>query len=101
MHILQKTAAVILAAFICVSPGMASAVSQHPEQLVKKKDAVISKDQAKKIALTTIPGRITKISLKKDDGRLVYKVIVLMNGSEHKIKIDAITGKVLKVKHKD
>ncbi|MCD7035413.1 PepSY domain-containing protein [Metabacillus sp. GX 13764] len=100
MKIIQKTAAVLFAASICSAPLTVNAANLPAEQ--SKDEAAISADQAKKIALKEIPGQITKIALKKDeDGVLVYKIKILKDGQEFKIKIDAQTGKLLKMKNKD
>ncbi|MFY4776135.1 PepSY domain-containing protein [Metabacillus sp. RGM 3146] len=102
MHFSGKLTAAALASLFCTLPFTASTAAIYPAPLVNSQSSAISMDQAKKIALKETPGKIIKIALKTDeDGRLVYKVIVLSNGAEHKIKIDARTGQVLKVKNKD
>lgn len=93
--------AAALGSMFCLFPLADCTAAALPAPQTSNQSTVISMDQAKKIALKDTPGKVIKIALKTDsDGRLVYKVIILSNNAEHKIKIDARTGQVLKVKNK-
>lgn len=56
-------------------------------------------EQANEIALQRVPGQVVKSELEFDDGILIYEVdIRTMEGHKYEVKIDAVTGEVLKVK---
>ena len=55
----------------------------------------IGYEQAKKIALSKFSGKIVKIELDEDDGRLIYEVEMKKGKREAVIEIDAYTGKIL------
>ena len=62
----------------------------------------ISLDEAKKKALAEVNGTITEAELDDDDNRLLYEIkIQTSNYREAEVKIDAATGKVLKVEMDD
>lgn len=66
---------------------------QHPQY------RKISMEQANEIALQRVPGQVVKSELEFDDGILIYEVdIRTMEGHKYEVKIDAVTGEVLKVK---
>ncbi|ARK23120.1 peptidase [Sporosarcina sp. P26b] len=66
---------------------------QHPQY------RRISMEQANEIALQRVPGQVVKSELEFDDGILIYEVdIRTMEGHKYEVKIDAVTGEVLKVK---
>ena len=56
-------------------------------------------EQANEIALQRVPGVVVKSELEFDDGMLIYEVdIRTAEGHKYEVKIDAVTGEVLKVK---
>lgn len=55
---------------------------------------IIGAEEAKSIALSLANGNIIGFTL-QDDGRLIYKVEVELDGVEHLVKIDAYTGEVI------
>jgi uncharacterized membrane protein YkoI len=57
--------------------------------------AIISLEEAKKIALGAFSGEIEDIELDKEDGRLIYEVEIERGDKEAKIEIDAYTGEVI------
>lgn len=66
---------------------------QHPQY------RRISMEQANEIALQRVPGQVVKSELEFDDGMLIYEVdIRTAEGHKYEVKIDAVTGEVLKVK---
>ncbi|MEP7039431.1 MAG: PepSY domain-containing protein [Acidobacteriota bacterium] len=61
------------------------------------KDAKITMEQARAIALKRVPGTITEEDLEKEKGRLQYAFDIKdANGKVFDVEIDAKTGKVLK-----
>ncbi|PIC84309.1 peptidase [Sporosarcina sp. P1] len=66
---------------------------QHPQY------RRISMEQANEIALQRVRGEVVKSELEFDDGMLIYEVdIRTAEGHKYEVKIDAVTGEVLKVK---
>lgn len=65
-----------------------------PEKSVNKQK-LISKEQAKKIALSKFNGKFEEIELDKDDGRLKYEIELKNGNQEAEIEIDAYTGEIL------
>lgn len=66
---------------------------QHPQY------RRISMEQANEIALQRVPGQVVKSELEFDDGMMIYEVdIRTVEGYKYEVKIDAVTGEVLKVK---
>ena len=59
------------------------------------KQKLISKEQAKKIALSKFNGKFEEIELDKDDGRLKYEIEMKNGNQEAEIEIDAYTGEIL------
>lgn len=56
-------------------------------------------EQANEIALQRVPGHVIKSELDYDDGMLLYEIDVRANdGQKYEVKIDAVTGEVLRVK---
>jgi uncharacterized membrane protein YkoI len=61
------------------------------------KEAKITMEQAKEIALKRVPGTITDQDLEKERGKLMYSFDIRdANGKVFDVEIDAKTGKVLK-----
>ena len=56
---------------------------------------MISSDQAKKIALNKVNGKIVEFELDEDDGRLIYEIEIKKDGREYNLEIDAYTGKII------
>ena len=60
----------------------------------------IGRDRAREIALGRVPGadasHVVKLKQDRDDGRLLYEVEILYNGTEYELEIDAADGTVLK-----
>lgn len=74
---------------------------EYEWELVTKtsgKSSYIGTSQAKKIALSQVPGAtVKKVELDKDDGVAVYEVELISGQYEYEIKIDAKTGKILEI----
>jgi uncharacterized membrane protein YkoI len=75
-----------------------SEASQKANQAKYAKEAKITMDAAKAIALREKPGTITDQELEKEHGKLLYSFDVRdASGKVFDIEVDAKTGKVLKV----
>lgn len=66
---------------------------QHPQyRSVSLEDAIA-------IALQRVPGVVVKAELDNDDGLLLYEIdIRTETGMKYEVKVNAITGEVIKVK---
>lgn len=65
-------------------------------------EAKISYERAKEIAIAKVGGGTVKeIELDYEKGRLVYEAEVKYNWREYEIKIDAVTGEIVKFKTDD
>ena len=59
----------------------------------------ISMNRAIEIALQRVPGEVVKAELEFDDGVLQYEIEIRTNeGIKYEVKVDAVTGNVLRVK---
>lgn len=58
---------------------------------------VITAAQASSIASGAVKGTVEEIELEKENGNAVYSVEILNEEGEHDIKVDAYTGKILKI----
>ncbi|NLJ58502.1 MAG: peptidase [Tissierellia bacterium] len=53
---------------------------------------------AVEIALQRVPGQVIEVELDtKSDGRLIYEVEIRTNSGVYEVKINAITGEIIKV----
>ncbi|MFJ5624206.1 PepSY domain-containing protein [Peribacillus loiseleuriae] len=69
---------------------------------LKNVSPAISVENAKKTALANVKGTVTKTELDSDHNRLAYEIKLMTdNGSKAEVKVDATTGKVLKVEIED
>lgn len=59
--------------------------------------SAINMDQAKKIALEKINGKIIYANIEDDDGKKKFEIIVQAKDGTYEIEIDQATGKVLEV----
>lgn len=61
----------------------------------------ISQDKAREIALAQVPGatakNMTKLTLDRDDGRLIYEIEIKYNGMEYDFEINAADGAILEM----
>ena len=61
------------------------------------KKVVISKDEAKKIALAEFDGTIKELDLDEDDDRLIYEIEIESANGEAEMDIDAYTGEIISI----
>jgi len=59
------------------------------------KQAIISIEEAKRIALEEFSGKIDDIDLDIEDGRLIYEVEIERGDEEAEMEIDAYTGEII------
>lgn len=73
---------------------------QEPKTEKKKtsegKETIIDRNREVQIALAKFPGKVEKVELDDDDGRLIYEIEIENGDKEAKFDIDAKTGKILK-----
>ncbi|GAA0361256.1 PepSY domain-containing protein [Bacillus horti] len=58
----------------------------------------MSIDEASKIVTDKYPGNVTEVELEKERGKLVYEIDLKGPQGEYDVKLDAVTGEILKVK---
>ena len=64
--------------------------------------AKITEAESKAIALQKVPGTVTEVELEDEDGTIIYGVEVqVKDGSKQDVKVDAQTGKIVKVENDD
>ncbi|AST07049.1 hypothetical protein AF2641_09290 [Anoxybacillus flavithermus] len=61
----------------------------------------ITKEEATNIALHEVRGKVTEANVEKDSDEAVYSVTIQTNKGKQEVKIDAETGKVVKVEADD
>ncbi|WP_413375173.1 PepSY domain-containing protein [Alkalihalobacillus sp. 1P02AB] len=74
-----------------------STVQNNGETTTQKKDGLITKEEAKKAALSVLDGDIKEVERDKEDGRLIYEVEVLFEGEEYDFDIDTYTAEVIEI----
>lgn len=73
-------------------------VSDQQEQQLLEKEAKITAEESTTIALKEVKGQVTDTELEDEDGTVVFGVEITDDqGKKHDVKVDAKTGKVLKV----
>ncbi|MFJ8235876.1 PepSY domain-containing protein [Ureibacillus sp. NPDC094379] len=74
--------------------------SENQAELAKQ--AEITEQDATKIALEKVPGKVNEVELENEDGLIVYEFeIVGEDGSEQDLEVDAKTGEIVKVEADD
>jgi uncharacterized membrane protein YkoI len=77
--------------------GMAGEVKDPPKQKRTQTAAKLSVEQAKEIALKTMPGEVTSVDIEKKRGRNVYVVEIQTAKGEKDVLVDIQTGDVVGV----
>src|SRR5699024_8831925 len=67
----------------------------HDNKNNKAFESIISADEAMKIAIEAVGGKVSEIELDEDDHRYEYEIDVKTNDGEVEMTIDAVTGKIL------
>ena len=74
--------------------------TQNQAELAKQ--AKITEEEATKTALEKVPGTVNEVELEDEDGTIVYGFeIVSTDGTQQDVKVDAQTGKIVKVEADD
>ena len=97
----SNLALLALVAVLGVTPAlMASGTSKAPTQAELQKEAKISMEKARAIALKRVPGgKIESAELEREHGKLIYSFdIKTTKPGVTEVNVDAITGKVLSSK---
>ena len=81
---------------------MIKEVNDNQDQVTLAKQAKITEAESKTIALKQVPGTVTDVELEDEDGTVVYGVEVqAKDGSKQDVKVNAQTGKIVKVDNGD
>ncbi|MFD1608408.1 PepSY domain-containing protein [Oceanobacillus luteolus] len=62
---------------------------------------IISADEAKKIAMDQVGGKVVELELDEDDNRYEYEIELETNRGEVEMVIDALTGEILEIDFED
>jgi uncharacterized membrane protein YkoI len=88
-----------LLAILLLAPAMAAAQAQQqpsPPTELTPPGAKITEEQAKKIALERIPGKVTDVTIERKRGKNVYVVeIQSPEQGEKDVLIDMVTGQII------
>lgn len=93
----MKTAAFALCAALACAPAVLAAAHETQAQL--QKEAKISMEKAKMIALKTAPGKIKSAELEREHGKLIYSFDINTNKGVTEVNVDALNGKVVGTQH--
>ena len=76
--------------------------NEDQSQAELAKQVKITEEEATKIALEKVPGTVNEVELEDEDGTIVYGFeIVSTDGTQQDVKVDAQTGKIVKVEADD
>jgi Peptidase propeptide and YPEB domain len=64
-------------------------------QSALSKEAKITMEQAKKVALAKEAGKIKESELEREKGRLIYSFDIKMADGIHEVNVDAMTGEIV------
>jgi uncharacterized membrane protein YkoI len=88
----------LLASLLLVAPAVAVVQAQQPGPSKERAPpaATITEEQAKKIALERIPGKVTDVVIEKKRGKNVYVIeIQSPEQGEKDVFVDIETGKIV------
>ena len=88
----------LLASLLLVAPAVAVVQAQQPGPSKERAPpaAKITEEQAKKIALERIPGKVTDVAIEKKGGKNVYVIeIQSTEQGEKDVFVDTETGKII------
>jgi uncharacterized membrane protein YkoI len=88
----------LLASLLLVAPAVAVVQAQQPGPSKERAQpaAKITEEQAKKIALERIPGKVTDVAIEKKGGKNVYVIeIQSPEQGEKDVFVDIETGKII------
>jgi uncharacterized membrane protein YkoI len=88
----------LLASLLLVAPAVVVVQAQQPGPAKERAPlaAKITEEQAKKIALERIPGKVTDVAIEKKGGKNVYVIeIQSPEQGEKDVFVDIETGKII------
>ena len=81
--------------FSCASRGRRAGAATEPSKGRAQPAAKITEEQAKKIALEQIPGKVTDVTIEKKGGKNVYVIEIQSPDQGEKDVVDIETGKII------
>jgi uncharacterized membrane protein YkoI len=107
---MKRTIAVFtLAGALAVTPALLASpetkktetteVKKVETQADLQKEAKISMDAAKEIALKKVPGKIKSSELEREHGKLIYSFDITTKKGVTEVNVDAITSKIVDTHH--
>jgi uncharacterized membrane protein YkoI len=93
----ETTCAGLLLAILLLAPAMPAAqAQQQPAPGTTAPAAKITEEQAKKIALERIPGKVTDVTIERKRGKNVYVVeIQTSDQGEKDVFVDIMSGQIV------
>jgi uncharacterized membrane protein YkoI len=73
---------------VLLAPATVAAQTQPPA-------AKISEEQATKIALERVPGKVTSVTIERKRGKMVYVVEIQTPDGERDVFVDITSGKIV------
>jgi uncharacterized membrane protein YkoI len=95
---MKGTTHACLIAILLLAPAMAAAQTQQPAPPAERAPAgaKITKEQATKVALEQVPGKVTDVTIERKHGKNVYVVeIQSPDRGEKDVLVDMESGKVI------
>jgi uncharacterized membrane protein YkoI len=93
----MKTSAI---AVLTLAAALASTPAHAAEtQAQMRKEAKISMEQAKAIALKKAPGNVKSSELEREHGKLIYSFDIVARNGVTEVNVDAITGAIVTTQH--
>ena len=96
MNMKEKICAGLLA--ILLVPVMAAAQPQGSESGTPKSKqplVKVSQEQATKIALAHMPGKVTSVTIERKRGKMVYVVEIQTSDGEKDVLVDIMSGQIV------
>ena len=86
-----------LLAILLLAPATAAAQAQQSAPPAERAPAgtKITKEQATKVALEQVPGKVTDVTIEKKRGKNVYVVEIQSDQGEKDVLVDMESGKVV------
>ena len=86
-----------LTAILCMPASTVKAAST--DQATLQKEAKISMEKAKEIALKKAPGTIKSSELEREHGKLIYSFDISTKKGVTEVNVDAMNGSIANVQH--
>lgn len=95
----SRIAVITLAAALALAPALLAAVPHAESQAGMRKEAKISMEKARAIALRRAPGKIKSSELEREHGKLIYSFDITTKKGVTEVNIDALTGAIVATQH--